>query len=212
MAIADPTVRPEETGPVILSLPERVTEEMLIALARNNPEYRFETTADGRLVVSPLTGTYASGGEAELVRQLGNWNVAHKSGVVTSSSGGITLSDGAIKGPDATFISNARLAALSPKRKKRAFEQVAPDVVFELLWPTDRLQYTVAKCDEYVETGSAVAALLNPRDRTVTLYRTGQEPVVIGNAGLVTIVEEMPDFTLDAAAVFDACEPVGDAL
>jgi hypothetical protein len=55
-----------------LALTERVTEETLIALAGKNPEYRFETTADGRLVVSPLTGFFASGGEAELGRQIGN--------------------------------------------------------------------------------------------------------------------------------------------
>jgi hypothetical protein len=35
----------------------------------------------------------------------------------------------------------------------------------------DRLPYTVAKCEEYVATGSDVAVLINPRDRSVTLYR-----------------------------------------
>jgi hypothetical protein len=75
MAIADSAAaRPEAPEPVIIALTERVTEETLIALARKNPEYRFETTADGRLVVSPLTGFFASGGEAELGRQIGNWN------------------------------------------------------------------------------------------------------------------------------------------
>jgi hypothetical protein len=49
-----------------------------------------------------------------------------------------------------------------PKRKKRAFEQIAPDAVFELLSPTDRLPYTVAKCVGYVAMGSDVAVLINP--------------------------------------------------
>jgi hypothetical protein len=40
---------------------------------------------------------------------------------------------------------NERIATLSPKRKKRAFEKIAPDAVFELLSPTDCLPYTVAK-------------------------------------------------------------------
>ena len=57
MAIADSAaVRPEAPEPVIIALTERVTEETLIALAGKNPEYRFETTADGRLVASPLGG------------------------------------------------------------------------------------------------------------------------------------------------------------
>jgi len=122
MAIADSAaVRPEAPEPVIIALTERITEETLIALASKNPEYRFETTADGRLVVSPLTGFFASGGEADLGRQIGNWNAEKRLGRVTSSSGGFTLADGAIKGPDAAFVSHERIATLSPKREKRAF-------------------------------------------------------------------------------------------
>ena len=210
MAIADSAaVRPEAPEPVIIALTERVTEETLIALAGKNPEYRFETTADGRLVVSPLTGFFASGGEVELSRQIGNWNAEKRLGRVTSSSGGFTLADGAIKGPDATFVSHRRVATLSPKRKERAFEQIAPDAVFELLSPTERLPYTVAKCEEYVETGSDVAVLINPRDRSVTLYRKGREPRVFRDAEALPIGEEMPGFTLDAAAIFAASEAVG---
>jgi Uma2 family endonuclease len=182
---------------------------MLITLAGKNPEYRFETTADGRLVVTPLTGFFASGGEAELSRQIGNWNAEKRRGRVTSSSGGFTLADGAIKGPDAAFVSPERIAALSPKRKKRAFEKIAPDAVFELLSPSDGRLYAVAKCEEYVATGSAVAMLINPRDRSVTLYRKGQHPHVFCDAGRLTIGAEMPGFTLDAAAIFEASEAVG---
>jgi Uma2 family endonuclease len=71
-----------------------------------------------------------------------------------------------------------------------------------LLSPSDARAYTVAKCEEYVATGSRVAVLLDPRDRTVTLYRNGRAPVVVPDATLVDIGEEMPGFTLDAAAVF----------
>ena len=206
MATAKPVQGREEIRPVVLALQERVTEELLIAVARDNPEYRFETTADGRLVVSPLTGTFASFGEGELFAQIALWNKTHGLGRVLPSSGGITLADGAIKGPDAAFISEQRLAALSPSRAHRAFEQVAPDAVFELLSPADSLNYTVVKCEEYIETGSDVAVLLDPRERAVTLYRKGALPVVIGDAVRVAIGSEMPGFTLDARAVFAACE------
>lgn len=210
MAAANSTVEPVEPEPLILRLLEPVTEAMLIALGRSNPEYRFESTADGRLVVSLLTGTFASGGEAELLAQIVLWNRKRGLGRVTSSSGGITLADGAIKGPDATFISNERLAALSPKRKKRAFEAIAPDAVFELLSPTDRLRYTQEKCNEYVATGSHVAVLLNPRNRTVTIYRDGQMPVVVRDALFLSIGPEMPGFELDIGAIFNTCEPQGE--
>jgi Uma2 family endonuclease len=205
MAIVDPSTRPEEAEPVIIALTERVTEETLVTLGAKNPEYRFESTADGRLVVSPLTGTAASLGETELVRQIANWNAEHRLGFVTSSSGGVTLSDGAIKGPDAAFISHRRKATMpSGRKERRVFAQIAPDAVFELLSPSDQLRYTLSKCEEYVATGSDVAILLNPRDRSVTFYRPNRDPSRAPDTFAVMIGAEMPGFILDAEAVFDA--------
>jgi len=124
-----------------------------------------------------------------------------------SCNGGITLADGAMKGPDATFVSKKRLAALPPDREECAFEQIAPDAVFELLSPSERLAYTRDKCEEYVETGSAVAVLINPRDRAVTIYRPGCPPVVVREATTIEVGEELPGFTLDASAIFAAGSP-----
>jgi hypothetical protein len=96
MGLADSAaLRLEALEPVVIALTERVTEEMLIALAGKNPEYRFDTTADGRLAVSPLTGFFASGGEAQFGRQIRNWNAEKRLRRVTSSSGGFTLADNA---------------------------------------------------------------------------------------------------------------------
>jgi Uma2 family endonuclease len=203
MPLADAARYEDPPAPVILAFPKPVTEPALLALAREN---RFETTVDGRLVISPLTGTFASMGEAELIAQLAAWNKRHQLGRVLSSNGGLTLADGAIKGPDGAYVSKERLAALAPKRKKRAFERIAPDAVFELLSPSDQLAYTVAKCEEYVATGSGVAVLVNPRDASVTLYRTGCAPRLVRAATRVEIGPEMPGFTLDAAAIFAECE------
>lgn len=207
METADLTVHPEEARTVIIALTARVTEETLIELGTKNPDYRFETMADGRLVVSPLTGTEASLGEGELYFQVERWNKQHRLGFVTPSSGGITLADGAIKGPDTTFISHRRMAAASPEPKqKRAFKQIAPDVVFELLSPSDELQYTVSKCEEYVATGSDIAVFLNPRNRSVTMYRRNERPKTAADIAAMRIGDEMPGFVLNAQAVFDAGE------
>jgi hypothetical protein len=48
---------PGTTGPapIVLALPKRISETLRLALALNNPEYRFETTADGKLAVSRRT-------------------------------------------------------------------------------------------------------------------------------------------------------------
>ncbi len=57
---------------------------------------------------------------------------------------------------------------------------------------------------EYIDTGSGVAVLLNPRERSVSPYRKAYDTVVIRDAGAVAIGPELPDFILDAPAVFEA--------
>jgi len=191
---------------VAFRLHEPVTEAVLLALSRANPQYRFETTAAGELVVSPLTGTEFSFAEGELFAQVQAWNKQRRLGRVTPASGGITLSDGAIKGPDIAFISNERWATLGEDDRNRAFVRVAPTVVFELLSPNDDPALR-EKIREYLRTGTPVAVLLDPRDRSVRIFRSlGAQPEILFNPTAAPICEEMPGFTLDAKAVFDACE------
>ena len=190
--------------------PQPVTEEVVIALARANPQHKIETTADGKIIMTPPTGTHSNFGELELARQVANWNAVHKLGRVTSSSGGITLPDGAIKSPDTAFVSHTRWNAISAADAKRAFVRVAPDVVFELLSPSDDCEEVVAKITEYLANGTHVAVLLNPGDRTVRVHRSTKElPLEYADPDALVIGEEMPGFTLDARAVFDACEGKG---
>jgi hypothetical protein len=61
-------------------LPQPVTEEVVIALGRANPQHKIETTADGQIVMTPPTGTRSNFGELELARQVAHWNAIHKLG------------------------------------------------------------------------------------------------------------------------------------
>jgi Uma2 family endonuclease len=188
-------------------LPQPVTEEVVIALGRANPQHKIETTADGQIVMTPPTGTRSNFGELELARQVANWNAIHKLGRVTSASGAVTLPNGAIKSPDCAFVSHARWNAICADDANRAFVRVAPDAVFELLSPSDDFEEAVAKIREYLENGTGVALLLDPRDRTVRAYRWSTEaPLEYSDPDALALGEEMPGLRLDARAVFDACE------
>ncbi|MGH7728446.1 MAG: Uma2 family endonuclease [Vulcanimicrobiaceae bacterium] len=188
-----------------LGYPYPLTEEFVIELSQANPLLQIETTAEGEIIIAPLTGSAASSGEASLVQQVANWNDRCRLGRVLSSSGGVTLFDGAIKSPDATWISHERWNAASELDRRRAFRRLAPDAVFELLSPSDELERLVTKMGVYLRNGARVAVLLNPRNRRVRLYRPSREPEVSENPDDLPI-SEMPGFRLDARAIFAATQ------
>jgi len=191
--------------PVVLDMPVPLTDDLIASLGSLNPQYRFETTADGRLILTPGTGFFASGGEAELIRQVGNWNKEHGLGHVSSSSGYFKQLDAAVKGPDCTYTTWESIDAQIPlDRKPQAYEQLAPDVTFELTSPTDGFTTLDTKCRGYATNGNKAVLLLISRTQSVATYRPNAEPVYADDIAAVVIGSEMPGFVLDAQAVFAA--------
>lgn len=182
-----------------LHLPERtLSEQMLGALSRANPAYRFERSVEGKLVVAP-SGLFASAGEGELFAQVLAYAKRTALGRAFPATGGFTLPDTSIVAPDATFVSNERLAALTFDDRQFAYVELAPDVVFELLSPSDRRSELEAKMRRYLSNGVRVAVLITD-DGAVTLFRSGETPSEHRD-GSVTVGAEMPGFTLDTGAI-----------
>ena len=68
-------------------------------LCADNPETRFETTAEGKLIVMSPTGSESGRKNGKLFIQVGIWNERTKLGEVFDSSTGFKLSNGAIRSP-----------------------------------------------------------------------------------------------------------------
>ncbi len=185
-----------------LRLPEpALTEEMLLALSRDNPGYRFERSADGKLIVSPPTGFFSSAGEGELFYQVKHWADSAGAGEAYPATAGVTLPDTSIKSPDAIYVTNERLAALTPDDYLPAFTPIVPDVVFELVSPSDDLADVRQKIDAFIANGVRVAVMLDPSSQTVTISRPNAEHETYVTE-LVEIGPEMPGFVLGAATIF----------
>lgn len=191
-------------APIVIDLPVPVTDELIAELGYRNPQYRFESSADGRLIVTPGTGFFASGGEAELIRQVGNWSKQLGLGHV-SSSGYFRQLNAAVKGSDCTYTTWESIDAQIPiDGKPQAYEQLAPDVTFELMSPTDDLATLDMKCREFTANDVKVVLLLISRSQSVAMYRTNVEPMYAQDTRAVVVGPAMPGFILDAQAVFAA--------
>lgn len=171
-------------------------------IVRANPDWNFEQTAEGELVVVSPTGGTSSWKNRSLTGQLDAWVMANLSlGEGFDSNVLFVLPSGAKRSPDASWVSRERWDALTQKQQD-GYPPLCPDFVVELRSPTDVLSELQAKMREYVDNGCRLGWLINPGDRTVEIYRLGQSVVVLQSPTSLSGEDVLPGFVLDLQRIF----------
>lgn len=98
------------------------------------------------------------------------WNRKENKGVCFDSSTGFTLSDGSVRSPDASWMSIGKWGEISDAEKNQ-FAHASPDFVIELKNHSDNLKYLTNKMDKWIMNGCSLAWLINPENKTVSIYR-----------------------------------------
>lgn len=155
----------------------KLTHDDFRELCQINHDIQLELTSQGELVLMPPTGWESGKRNSTINLDLGLWNRQSKLGVVFDSSTGFRLPNGAVRSPDAAWVSQHRLEALNPDAAD--FLALAPDFVIELRSASDRLKPLQDKMKEYQDNGVRLSWLLNPKDHEVIIYRTGNEIEVL---------------------------------
>lgn len=184
-----------------------VTDEEIERLSSLDSGYRFERSAQGELIVSPPNGSASSARNGDLTTQLSNWNKAHADGIVFDPSGGFVLPDGSLLEPDGAWLPRHRYLAI-PKERREKFLQLCPDVVFEVLSPSDRHPVTRAKVSLFMRNGSRLGVFIDPYHRRVEISRFDRDVERLVNPDTVTLERAYfegadDDFTLDLRTIFD---------
>lgn len=191
---------------VLLQLPKalglQVTREQFMALAAANRDLHLERTASGELVVNPPTGWETGEQNWSLAGELYLWwRSAGEPGKAFDSSTGFLLPNGAIRSPDAAWVSPERWEALTPEQTAM-FAAVCPDFVVALRSRSDRLPELQAKLAEYRENGARLGWLLDPVTRRVEVYRPGQAVEVLDDPGELSGENVLPGFRLELRRVW----------
>jgi Uma2 family endonuclease len=166
-----------------------------------NRKLRAELTIKGDVVIMPPTGFETGVRNSEINLQLRAWSKTDGTGLATDSNAGFILPNGAIYSPDAAWTSNERLSKFSAEELKR-FLPSAPDFVIELRSESDDLSDLKAKMNEYVENGVRLGWLIDPRTKTVHIYRPGRESESRENAGLISGEDVLNGFELDLTEIW----------
>ena len=193
----------DTTLPIVLRLSPviEMTEEQFLAFCEINHEARIERSAEGELAIMPPAGMYSSNRNIKVSARLEVWTVRDGTGIAFDSSGGFTLPNGAVRGPDAAWIPKSRLAELTTE-DKRGFGHICPDFVIELRSQSDSLAALKAKMDEYMENGARLGWLIDPQNRRVYIYRPNSEVEILENPETVSADPELEGFALELADIW----------
>ena len=102
-------------------------------------------------------------------------------------------------GPDAAFIPKDRLP---PEDERQTFLRVVPDLVVEVISPSDTHREVMAKVALYLELGVRLVWLADPEAKTVTVYRAGRDPQVLTVADTLDGEDVLPTFSLAVSTIF----------
>ena len=182
--------------------PYPMTDEEFSAFCSEHPDLNFEMTDEGELIVMAPTHFSTGSRNTQIIRQLGDWAEKDSRGIVGESSTGFVLPNGARRSPDASWTLISRITPLDPASRD-GFLHLCPDFVIELRSDTDRLSMLRKKMSEYVANGAQLGWLIDPKARSVEIYRPGQETEVV--TGILTIEGEgpVPGFVLPLERIWN---------
>jgi Uma2 family endonuclease len=163
-----------EALPETISWDRPLSDDEFEALCLENDSVQLERTKEGEIIMTPLTGDDTGSANAEINWQLGNWWHTHERGRVYDSSTGFFLPDGSNLSPDAAYVLPENLGPREGRGRKMAHH--CPDFVIELLSSSDRLRKVQSKMNEWIANGAALAWLIDPYQRQVTVYTVNEAP------------------------------------
>jgi Uma2 family endonuclease len=169
--------------------------------ARPDPGYPEELVR-GRIVPMPMPKPRHGEICNKAGRILGNFTEDRDLGRVLNNDAGVITERGpdTVRGADVSFYSYARL----PKGPlpDRSLD-IPPDLVVEVLSPSDRWPKVLAKVAEYLGAGTTVVLVLDDERRLAHVYRADAAPRSLAAEDELSIPDVLDDFSVEVGRFFE---------
>jgi Uma2 family endonuclease len=126
---------------------------------------------------------------------------ANNLGIVYAAETGFKLASDPdhVRAPDVAFVRRDRVEAVGDVE---GFWPGAPDLVVEVISPSDTYAEVEEKIFDWLDAGTLLAIVVNPRQRTVTVYRSRAAITVLTEDDALDGGEVVPAWTLPVHEIF----------
>lgn len=126
----------------------------------------------------------------------------HKLGVVYAAETGFKLQENpdTVRAADAAFVTQKRIPS---EGEPEGYWAIAPDLVVEVVSPSDSALLVQAKVTDWLEAGCRLVWVVYPDTRTVTEYRSLKEVQVLTADQSLAGGEALPGFSCAIAEIFE---------
>jgi Uma2 family endonuclease len=192
----------------VAAAPPLMTTEELLALPDDGVErwlIRGQLREQGRLREQPMTvrNRWHSRVMARVTKFLDNWldQQPEPRGAILCGEAGCRLrrDPDTTVGMDVVYIS-AELAAY--ESEETSLIDGVPVLAVEILSPNDTQDQINEKIDGYLQAGVSLVWVIDPHDRTVMIYRPGQEPELVNVRQELSGDPHLPGFRVAVAHLF----------
>jgi Uma2 family endonuclease len=164
------------------------------------PEGHWELI-DGELVEVPAARPKHGRIGGAFVVHVGAYAFSQNLGYVYLSETGFVIAEDppTLRMPDVSFIRRERLPE---ERDPEGFFRIPPDLVVEVISPSDRMADVLTKVSMWLEFGVRLVWLVAPESETVTVFRPDREPRTLSGDESLDGEDVLPGFNLPLRQVF----------
>jgi Uma2 family endonuclease len=177
-----------------------MTADELFCLPNDGNRYEL---VRGELRTMPPGGMEQGAESGILVYSLIHHLRSTKLGRVFTNEPGFILSTDpdTVRAPDVAFIRRERLEQTGIPRGY--YRGGAPDLAVEVISPNDLYAEVDEKVAEWLEHGTQVVFVVNPRRKVVAVHRPRQPVVILGIEDTLSAEDVVPGWSLAARDLFD---------
>ena len=182
-----------ERAPSLMTAPE---------FARRPDSGELEELVRGRIVLSPPPGVRHGLICGSFARLLGNFVADHDLGHVLSNGSGVITErqPDTVRGADVSYYSYDRL----PRGEVPVGYGIKPpELVCEVLSPSDRWGDVLQKVGEYLNAGVTVVVVLDPAEKTARVFEADRPPSTSGRDDVLRFERLLPGFEVAVARLFE---------
>jgi Uma2 family endonuclease len=124
----------------------------------------------------------------------------HQLGYTFVAETGFVLSEepATVRAPDFAYVSRDR----APERWSRHFARFVPDLVAEVVSPSDTFSSVAEKVEDWLKAGVRLVWVIDPATQTVRVYRTGQPTQVLREQDTLSGEDVLPGFACKVSELF----------